>query len=400
MVAGTSTGSIISLGLTVPDEKRNLRPASELVTLYKNSGEIFRKISRLKLFTETARQFYDTVIGNQSYEKVAAMSANQLDKVDKLEQDHAIDIFDPHTHTDLVEGIFGPIGHTISVEELVRPVKEYVKSSRERVKYSRGRGNSKRGRVSKAVPVKKAAHAIGFIKSIRTVDPLEELLRKKFGNKTLNKDIVDGVNVLVPAYNMSKNEEIYFTNDSSSNNYEKEKEIEIVSVIRASTAAPTYFPAKEIDGNYYIDGGIFMNNPAYKAYLEAKRKFPDATKFVLCSLGTGFFRPDLQGLENSGWIWWMSPLIALMMNSSSKLVHDYLENLKPEDLHYYRFQHKLLHDIPLDDTSNETLQELSKIAEEFLNKSDEFKKLIKEIVETKFNGKYSPDDTLVDEQLR
>src|SRR5581483_9852437 len=129
-------------------------------------------------------------------------------------------------------------------------------------------------------------------------DNFEKVLYKKFLGYTL-KDIVKDKHMLVPSYNITKNKEAYFNNfphpkdnlkdnlkDNPKDNLKdnpKDNPIyynpirfdptvdytdySIVDVIRASTATPTYFPAKEINNNNYIDGGIFMNNPAYEVYI-------------------------------------------------------------------------------------------------------------------------------------
>ncbi|CAG8626467.1 3699_t:CDS:1 [Paraglomus brasilianum] len=305
MVAGTSTGSIISLGLTVSDEAKNPRPkyrASDLVKIYNEDGKkVFGSISRW------------------NWVKVTAMP-----RADETEQEPAVDTFDStyfKAHTRIEMPLEGPFEPSYSAQ------------------------------------------------------PLEELLSEKFEDKSL-KDTVSNVDVLIPAYNITEKREVYFTNDSYDPNSYK-----ISDVIRASTAAPTYFPAKQIDNSYYIDGGVFINNPAFKAYLEAKKKYPQAKKFVVCSLGTGFFQAELNGLIKSGWIYWMSPLISLMMNASTKLTEGYLESLRTEqDFHYYRLQYDLSENIPLDDTRTETLKKLAVFADE-ITESTEFKNLVEEIVE-------------------
>jgi predicted patatin/cPLA2 family phospholipase len=42
----------------------------------------------------------------------------------------------------------------------------------------------------------------------------------------------------------------------------------ILEVARATSAAPTYFPEKGIDGNMYVDEGIGYNNPSEEAIRE------------------------------------------------------------------------------------------------------------------------------------
>ncbi|KAH7009108.1 acyl transferase/acyl hydrolase/lysophospholipase [Microdochium trichocladiopsis] len=60
-------------------------------------------------------------------------------------------------------------------------------------------------------------------------------------------------------------------------------------ILRCSTAAPYYFPARHVDGlERYQDGGLMYNNPASVAIREVAAMFPTARKpSTLVSLGTG-----------------------------------------------------------------------------------------------------------------
>lgn len=58
--------------------------------------------------------------------------------------------------------------------------------------------------------------------------------------------------------------------------------------IRASTAAPTYFPETIIDSMPYSDGGLTANNPAELACADADRIWNNRAIGCLVSLGTGF----------------------------------------------------------------------------------------------------------------
>ncbi|CAG8543493.1 39123_t:CDS:2 [Gigaspora margarita] len=254
MNSGNSTGSIISLGLTVSDGSnppRPMYPASELVTLYKEKGRIY-------------------LPNNEEAPAVKILNSAYF-----------------RTHTDAED--------------------------------------------------------------------------EKFTDKSL-KDTVN-VDVLVPSYNITEKKDVYFINYFDITNFYK-----IRNVIRASTAAPTYFEAKQIDKISYVDRGIFMNNPAYKAYLEVKNKFKEQQIVIY----------ELNYLAKQGWFRWMNPLISLMINVPSKLVEGYLENLQDE-IRYYRLQTNLQKDIPLDDTSDQTLNDLEGLANNIIN-GKEFKDMVEDIV--------------------
>lgn len=61
----------------------------------------------------------------------------------------------------------------------------------------------------------------------------------------------------------------------------------ILQAARATSAAPTFFPAEKIDGKFYVDGGIGYNNPAEEALAEARRLWPNRDIACLISIGAG-----------------------------------------------------------------------------------------------------------------
>lgn len=64
-------------------------------------------------------------------------------------------------------------------------------------------------------------------------------------------------NILIPALNSSLDRtKIFKSNDP------KDSQYKLVDVIIASAAAPTFFPAHQIGGNWYKDGGLSENNPS------------------------------------------------------------------------------------------------------------------------------------------
>ncbi|WP_026999452.1 patatin-like phospholipase family protein [Eisenibacter elegans] len=105
-------------------------------------------------------------------------------------------------------------------------------------------------------------------------------------------------------------------------------------VARATSAAPTYFPAANVtslSGVHYplIDGGIFANNPTLCAYAEARQMdfgeekiHPNAADMLILSLGTGNNSTsyEYQKIRNWGIAEWIQPLIDMMMNGVSQTV--------------------------------------------------------------------------------
>ncbi|CAG8835146.1 3588_t:CDS:1, partial [Gigaspora margarita] len=86
---------------------------------------------------------------------------------------------------------------------------------------------------------------------------------------------------------------------------------------------------------------------------------------------------ELSNLKDSGGIVWAIPLISLMINISSKIVKENLDDRDKKD-QYYCLESELLEDIPLDNIHEKTLEKLEKIAKDLIN-SEDFKRLVNDV---------------------
>lgn len=131
-----------------------------------------------------------------------------------------------------------------------------------------------------------------------TAQPLEKELRRVFGNMTLGSDELQTL-LLIVAKNVTTANNWFFVNSRYNKFYDINQGLELWHLIRASTAAPVFFPPHyfKIDGRPYefIDGGVSMfNNPAFQLFLEAtKRDYgigweTGKDNVLLISVGTGF----------------------------------------------------------------------------------------------------------------
>lgn len=134
--------------------------------------------------------------------------------------------------------------------------------------------------------------------------PLETHLKDVFGeDTTLGSDKLRAQIVIVTK-NATQGNDWFFTNNPKSKFFKNNSGLPLWQVVRASTAAPTYFPPQKIDipddagkkQTYeFIDGGVSSyNNPALQVFLEAT--IPQyglgwpmgADRLLLMSLGTGY----------------------------------------------------------------------------------------------------------------
>ena len=73
----------------------------------------------------------------------------------------------------------------------------------------------------------------------------------------------------------------------------EDKNISLVDVGDATSAAPIYYPTAQVGDRYLIDGAIVANHPVLHGYAEAKKLFPESELRVL-SIGTGLSKRPLK----------------------------------------------------------------------------------------------------------
>ncbi len=135
-------------------------------------------------------------------------------------------------------------------------------------------------------------------------EPLEEHLKEVFGENTTLGSSKLRTQILIVSKNATLGTTWFFTNNRQGKYFNTNAAIPLWQIVRASSAAPTFFPPQKIKvpddlgqvHNYeFIDGGVSSyNNPSLQLFLEAtdpqyKFGWPTGTdKIVLLSLGTGF----------------------------------------------------------------------------------------------------------------
>ncbi len=159
-------------------------------------------------------------------------------------------------------------------------------------------------------------------------------------------------------------------------------------VARATSAAPTYFEPAKLEGegpaDYYalVDGGVFANNPAMCAYVEARRileaEGAAASDVLVVSLGTGQLTDRLRYEEAAGWglLGWARPLIDVVFDGVSDTVDFQLKELLPPSKdhtrRYYRFQRELVEvSDAMDNVSPQNLHDLKLLAAAMIHDEDE-----------------------------
>ena len=133
--------------------------------------------------------------------------------------------------------------------------------------------------------------------------PLERHLKDKFGEATLGSEQLR-TNIMIVAKNATVGTTWFFTNNRNGKYFRQNSGLPLWQIVRASSAAPTYFPPQQIavhdesgkKQNFeFVDGGVSTyNNPSLQVFLEATQPeygfgWPTGTdKLLLLSLGTGY----------------------------------------------------------------------------------------------------------------
>jgi patatin-like phospholipase/acyl hydrolase len=176
--------------------------------------------------------------------------------------------------------------------------------------------------------------------------PIERILDEIFGDATVADALT---NLLITAYDTEKRAPHFFKKRPRRGHWKHDLDFAMKDAARATTAAPTFFePAYIIPSSSpnqafcLVDGGVFANNPAMCAYIEARKIFPRAQKYIIVSLGTGLTkrRFTYQEMKKWGYIEWVSPLngvplSGMMMDGQSDTISHQLAKLP--GVAYYRF---------------------------------------------------------------
>jgi uncharacterized protein len=222
---------------------------------------------------------------------------------------------------------------------------------------------------------------------------LQEALERRFGDARLRDALRE---LIVTSYDMTEPGPAFFKRWRARE--EPERDASMVDVGMATSAAPTYFPSRGLEGRALVDGGVFATNPSVAAVVEAlKRRDTDPhdllpSQLLVVSLGTGQYevghpQSQVKGWGRLGWVWPRKSdpaLIATFLDGQSDAAHHWAEvllNHEPGRAHpepasqgigprYFRFQTKLPRGTPLDDASERSLRELSEAADRLLAERD------------------------------
>lgn len=195
---------------------------------------------------------------------------------------------------------------------------------------------------------------------------LEKVLADVFGDARLGDCRVP---TLVPSYDTVSRKPVIFKSFKP-----EHADLRVRDVCRATSAAPTYFPAHplRVEGHdcALIDGGVVANNPTACAIAEALRRDDnvDCTRdLVVVSVGSGErTRPiELRSAREWGALEWAIPIIDVLFDGNAESV-DYIAQHMVGDA-YFRLQATLTIGLDdLDDVSDTNIAALEALAQGYV----------------------------------
>lgn len=160
---------------------------------------------------------------------------------------------------------------------------------------------------------------------------LEAALKRRFGAKTLS-DLTTPV--VIPSFKLQEGRHWYFKTPHFEDNRIDHRR-PLWEVARATSAAPTYFPAfHSSESEVFVDGGVLANNPSLVGYLEVLINFNHwKTQVRILNLGTEGAESTLprSRLLGGGLLAWAKPAPDLLMQAQAASIESLMPRLLGPD---------------------------------------------------------------------
>ena len=178
-------------------------------------------------------------------------------------------------------------------------------------------------------------------------EPLEGALRDFFGDRTVG--MAGAARLLLPAVDLTRGDTVVFKTPHLPGRNSRDRRLLMRDVVRATTAAPTYFSHSVIRaGSAYCDGGLWANDPGLVAWVEAmkirelcKRTCDpcfDVDEIEVLSVGTGSNTVSITPPgKRAGVGFWLRHVAELMMLAQVRGTGHELKFLLEDRLHRIDF---------------------------------------------------------------
>ena len=226
----------------------------------------------------------------------------------------------------------------------------------------------------------------GYAGPKHSLGPLEEAVRRRLGDVMLAEVLRE---VVLASYDMTDRMPYFFKRwrarqpaDPADPGPDR-RNCPIADAALATAAAPTYFPSHEFDGRALVDGGVFANNPAVAAIVEALKRTGagriGTDDLLVVSLGTGVHEDGFDQRTVSRWgkIGWIlphgaePPVLGAVLDGASDAADHWAHMLLNHDPgapaparseigrgpRYFRLQIRLDEPIALDDAGPRSIED-------------------------------------------
>lgn len=206
--------------------------------------------------------------------------------------------------------------------------------------------------------------------------PIEDVLERYFGHARLMETLKP---VIITSYEIERRMPFFFRSVTARK--DPSYDFFLRDVARATSAAPTYFEPHRIEvsgsQDYWalVDGGVFANNPAMCAYVEAKSLAGEDADILMVSIGTGELtrRYPYDEVVSWGLAQWVRPALDVVFDGVADTVDYQAKTLLPTGTdgqsRYYRFQTTLREgNDDMDDAGTTNLRVLTLLAEDLLRR--------------------------------
>lgn len=174
---------------------------------------------------------------------------------------------------------------------------------------------------------------------------LDAILTQMFAQRTMKNCMVP---IMACSYDLKNNEPVFFKSRYTAGDH---ADASLHDICRATSAAPTYFPAYEMHydckDRVCVDGGVYINNPGMAALTEISKfgKDPyyktapdfDFKDIFVLSLGTGHYNFDMSKprYAKGGLVSWATHISDVMMQSvNASTIYECKEMLESDQ--YFR----------------------------------------------------------------
>ena len=180
---------------------------------------------------------------------------------------------------------------------------------------------------------------------------LKTILHNEFGDAKLG-DIEKPL--LIPTTDIG-NGGVHVFKSSYSNSFTRDKNVAVMQAVLASCSAPAFFNPTKVDNYLLADGGVWANNPALAAVIDAQYRLNvDIKNIRILSIGTGQSKTAYGTDENKSWGllrgWKNLEFISFLLSLQAQSTQNYLQLMLAKD-QLIRLDFKSDNPLPMDDTT-------------------------------------------------